>query len=419
MALSAGLALHAGPLTIAIEPEMTWSSNRAFSTVPVQEEDLSPDAYPWVPGTIDWPQRMGGASIFALGVGQSFVGVRTGAGEIGLSNEAIHWGPLLRYPLLMGTTAGGFPHLYVAPPTLSTPLGDFAAAVLWGRLLESDFFDQDPANDENLLSAVRVEWRAPDDGDLQIAGSIVYREPTGGSISAADLLGLLGLPLLSGDQSEELFEEDGFAAVSACLGCLRSDLQAFASWGRGDFFGSLEDLITEPDHSQFWGVGFERSWSVGPRLWKLRGEYATTAASDTHQGPRGGFGETVYRHTRSRQGHTHRGQLLGASLGPGSVGVFVALARHSEARVTQAHVERIAWDVDTAKRLSLTRPVEGDIEWSLGLRRTAYGLLGTTLVADGTLGVSFRTNRFFLSTVDGSPRRETNVWGNLALVWTP
>ncbi len=136
----------------------------------------------------------------------------------------------------------------------------------------------------------------------------------------------------------------------------------------------------------------------------------------------------MYRHGLNSQGHTNRGQLLAASIGPGAVADYVRLtATDASSRTVGVLVERILWDRDTHTR-SVRAPYGPygadfqDTEWLLGasLDTPRTRIVGQAVGVSLTVGVAVRDNRRYTNVPEaGDPPRlhEHNLWMDLRLVW--
>jgi hypothetical protein len=321
--------------------------------------------------------------------------------------------------MLLGATSDGFPHIYGRSPTLA--LGGFRAVVraVFGRLTESEYFDQDDTNDTNLLTALRVELGLPGLPGSQVAVTSMIRQRWDSDLSFEDVVRLD--PRSGGRRS------DAIAAVTFLLPVASIGLRLHGTWGRGDSFLNAEDLLTEVDHNQFWAIGLHQAWRYtehGPS-WSLSTEHASSVASPSQLTYRGPQSLTVYRHWFLRQGYTNLGQLIGPSIGPGARATYMSLERASGARYWGVLVERILWDIDAFRGSGpIDLPTGQDRELLFG------GRVGTNLQVSGVDGlrldafggVSFRWNRQyvrFTSDLLSHPERETNFWLDLRLTWTP
>jgi hypothetical protein len=178
-------------------------------------------------------------------------------------------------------------------------------------------------------------------------------------------------------------------------------------------------------------VGLHQDWQTPDdgATWSLSTEYASSVASPTQLTDVRGWGlstsKTVYRHDLNKQGHSQRGQLLGPSIGPGTRATYASLVRSSDDTYVGGLVERILWDMDAFRRSVPQVPSDGqDREWLFGTRfGTEFDISGVpSLRLDAFAGASIRWNRQyvrFTGDLFDYPGRETNLWLDLRLAWTP
>ena len=161
------------------------------------------------------------------------------------------------------------------------------------------------------------------------------------------------------------------------------------------------------------------------RLTRVYGELVHLIASaPTVRNVRGTV--TTYTHGRPPQGHTHRGQMLGAGIGPGSaldaqrigVDVFTAGA------MTGAWLERVRYD-DDAYYNKFARhfgQAAHDVELTLGAQRVQpLGPVQTSASSEVAAAVSRRYNRDFLNLRQGESEDlvEMNLGGEIGVRWLP
>jgi hypothetical protein len=113
----------------------------------------------------------------------------------------------------------------------------------------------------------------------------------------------------------------------------------YAEYGREDYSADNRDLVLEPDHEATVNIGFRKAWASGSVMRVLRAEvfnYESPAGDRTREEGR------VYLHGVLRQGHTNRGQLLGADVGVGTGGAqTVAFDRYTNTGRLTAFVSRV------------------------------------------------------------------------------
>ena len=120
------------------------------------------------------------------------------------------------------------------------------------------------------------------------------------------------------------------------------------------------------------------------------------------------------------QGHTNRGQLLGAAIGPGSDAQYLAADLLFDRRTLGVYLERIRRDEDAYfERFVQIYAFRGhDIEWTVGL--TGEETTGNMHI-QWESALSRRKNRSFigLDGVNWNFLRETNLAVTLRAWWQP
>lgn len=412
---AAGVAWSGGPISFGLQPLAAWQENQDFDFVPASAAALTPFANPWHSGIIDWPQRFGEQSYWTVTPGQTFLRADVGAAAAGISTENLWWGPALRNPLLMGSAAPGFPHVFLGTGRpLDVGIGRVEAELIWGWLRESEYFDRRPENDRRQFSGVVIAF-TPDvlpGFHIGAARSFLTTIPEDGMRVSEFLLGPfsdLGLNL----------EENQLASIFGRIAPPGSGFEAYAEWAREDWWSTISDLIQEPDHSRAYTLGLQQVVVRGPRVVRLFGEVAHLGASAaTTQSGRGA--STFYTHSAAVQGYTHRGQLLGTPIGPGSDAQAIGVDLLAPGWEGGLLLERVRYQNDAYyQRWAFLHDFRGhDVELTGAL---TGGTRWNDLHVRGTLGYSRRTSRGFLGLEDpaGNFRIEGNWLIELDLGWRP
>jgi hypothetical protein len=95
-----------------------------------------------------------------------------------------------------------------------------------------------------------------------------------------------------------------------------SGLEVYAEYGREDNSYDKRDFVQEPDHSRAYSLGLAKIFGKGSsrfnvlRLEVINFQLPPLATTGRGEG-------SIYLHATMRQGHTNRGQLLGADVGVG------------------------------------------------------------------------------------------------------
>ena len=407
-AVTAGVRFETGPLRVVLDPAFSYQQNRAFELV-----GNGGFRYPYHP--LDWPQQPGLGSFWTLVPGQSVVALKAGAMEVALSTENLWWGPARRYPILLSNTAPGFPHVRLGTSrTVDIGIAEVNLDLIWGRLDESDQFDAIVDNDHRLFTGVFLELRpafAPG-LSLGIAGVQHNRWDEAGRYA----VNVLTFPFKEQEESAG----NGLLSVQARWRLTESEAEFYAEWAREDFWLNFDDLLAEIDHSQGYLLGFEKIVRGSSTPLRVSGELIHLGASRTFQTRGLGRSGSFYEHSRIRQGHTNRGQLLGAAIGPGSDAQYIAADLLFDRRSLGIFMERIRRDEDAYyTRFASTYSFRGhDIEWTVGL--TGEETAGKMRI-QWKSALSRRKNRSFigLDGVNWNFLRETNLALTLRAWWQP
>lgn len=333
---SAGAAARAGVLSLRVEPVAFWTQNRGFGILPAAGPE--PLADPASPTNVDAPQRFGDGAFTRVDPGESFVRLDVRGLAVGAGTESQQWGPAIDQPLVLGPNAPGFVHAFAGTSRpLKVGIGRVHGRMVWGRLEQSAY---SPAPDSASgrfmagLAAVFLPWGL--DG-LEVGATRFFHIPSDGGVDARDFLRPVetlfkgGLP---GPEGEGSGPENQLASVFARWVLPRAGVEVYGELARDDHSYNARDLIVEPDHTSAYLLGGSRAWRRGRSLLSLRAEWVNAQASHLQEVRNQG---RFYRNSSVRQGHTHRGQLLGSPAGFGGGGSVVAL---------EAFTPRGRWSAD-------------------------------------------------------------------------
>lgn len=418
-ALMAGAGANWGPVSAVLAPVLVTAQNRDFDIVPVPTPGLSRYGSHTHPGTIDLPQRFGANEQEYIEPGASFIRVDGFGFAAGISTETLRWGPARRYPPVLSGTAPGFLHGFLGTGRpVSVGIGTLEAEATWGRLTKSAWFDTLP--DDGRLFAGLVLAFTPAGSGLTVGGSRVYSRylPEDGLSLDELLLGPYGgvriNPGLGAPDADNQMLSAFFRWVFP-----ESRAEVYGEYARDDHWEDADDLLMELDHSRAFVVGLQKVFSgpAGePRL-RVAGEVANLHSSTTWLSGRGQA--IFYTHSQIVEGHTHRGQLLGAPIGPGADAQYVAADWFLPRGLVGLGLERVRYDNEVYyQRHAYQFSYRGhDVELAATLR--GLWLLSGFQVA-GEVGWGVRHNRGFVSLENESrPGKEDNLRVFLGLAWAP
>jgi hypothetical protein len=400
---------------LQVQPQITYSSNGSFSFPRSASPDRSEFASPYHIG-IDYPTRFGSEALTAIDPGQSFIGYGMGAFGVRLSNENLWVGPAEFYPIVLSNTAPGFPHLGVGTRRpINVGFADLEFQFVFGEVTESDYFDDVDANNDRQFTVVLLNFQPHFLPGLHLGLVRAYHDSTDVNGSVLEYLENLARSPFTYTAGQAAGNSLG--GVYARWVLKESGFEAYAEWTREDAFGDLQDLLREPDWTQAYVLGAQKVFLEPGTFSRVYGELIHLGSSAPERAGRGQF--SYYTHSELTQGHTHRGQLLGAAIGPGSDAQLIGADIVTGSAHYGGRLERVRYDDDTyyrqfARRYGQTRH---DVELTLAL---SYGRRIGLLELEGGLVLSRRYDRQFVTlAATGDDLAETNFGTTIGLRWQP
>lgn len=323
---STGFFVRYGILSASFRPHAIFNQNRNFALSPYEpNSNRSQFAYPL--GNIDWPQRFGNSPFWSFDLGSSYIRADYKGWAAGMSNELMRWGPARQNSILMDSNAPGFRHIFintVEPKDIH--IGYLKSKFFWGIIRESDYFDNRPINNERYITGLTLSFNPKPVPGLMLGINRIFYEtiPTEG-IPPGDLLKIFeAFTKINFVSDTNLGGNDQADQLVSLFGRWRfpkSGLEIYGEWARTDHSWNWREFFTEPEHSRGYTLGLQKTFTLSnDRIFSSTLELTQLEASKT--GLFRGF-PTFYVHGRSQQGYTNRGQLLGASIGPGSNSQYI------------------------------------------------------------------------------------------------
>jgi hypothetical protein len=317
-AFQAGFTARYRQISLTVAPVGFRTENASFVLAP----PLQPggNAYSdWRrPTEIDLPQRYGADAYTRVDPGQSTLRADLGPVAAGISTANQYWGPASEYPLVLGNNAPGFAHVFAGTSRpLNLWIGRAHGRFVWGRLEQSEFSPAPQDSSARFMSGVVAVFTPRGIPGLEVGGSRFFhlQWPSDGigTTQIVKPLETFTKVNLSRKQGPELLESvvaNQIASLFARWVFPGSGLEVYGEFASEDHRHNLRDFILEPDHNTASMLGFRKAWERdGGRLVVVRGEALNAEAPHLQRGRRQ---EPFYIHAAARQGHTHRGQILGS-----------------------------------------------------------------------------------------------------------
>ena len=390
--ISGGVAGNVGPVSLTLDPIAFHTGNGAFDLLPNGMTGPLAFGDGLFPSGVDLPQRFGSGAYSRVDPGSSSVRFDSRFVTFGLSTANEWIGPATEYPFLLGTNAGGFPHLFLGTgEPVNIWIGKAHARLMWGKLYQSPYspvtgsprFSYDTASGsviesgtERLMTSGQlvIVPRGLDGLEIGVARFFhvpnAMGEPTRSFWTKPVKVLFLENELAEGDDGG--FDNQLASAFFRWV-FPASGFEFYGERGFEDQLYDLRDLILDLDHEREYMLGFQKVFRrPASRLNALRFELVNYQ-EPTITRVRGEGG--VYVHYVLDQGHTNRGQLLGAAPGAGwAAASTLSWTRYSPASRTAATFRRIVrGQRGNFQTTGIFDPRGSDVIIAAGLERMRYG----------------------------------------------
>jgi hypothetical protein len=384
-ALTTGIDAGAGPLRLVVAPAVVFQQNLAFDSltgVSLGDADRASRILPWHTGahSVDLPYRFGDGAATGLHPGESSLTLRAGVLEAGAATESQWWGPGVRNAIVLGSNAGGFPHLLLRTSRpVPTPLGRVEARWIVGRLASSPY-DTASVGGRRSLSAAALSVDAG--GGLTVGAARSVHTPLDGGTLAGDAPGVF----LRWRGAGDTLRSRPYQQIASLFGrwvAPAEGVEVYAEWARHQLPTSVRDFLEQPQHTQGYTLGLGWARPAGSGVARLRGEVTYLEQSSTFRArPTGSW----YAGRAVPQGYTHRGQMLGAAIGPGASGQWLGAEFIAPGWEVGAGLTRVRWAMDAFyDRTVPRRYIDFDVSM-LGSLRVGASLAGMWVGAEWTAG---------------------------------
>jgi hypothetical protein len=385
-AVSGGISGHFGPISFALDPMAFSAANRPFELLSNGRKGLQAFNHGTFSNIVDYPQRFGDRAYSRVDPGNSYLRLDSRFISLGASTANEWIGPATEYPFLLSNNAPGIPHVFLGTgDPLNIWIGRLQARALWGRLNQSayspvtgstHYTPGGASGTIRLAASLQTIFQPRGMPGLELGFARFFHVPNtvGGPSSA-----FWRQPFFVFFSKNELAAGDSLGAENQLASLFfrwvfpHSGLELFGERGYEDQFYDFREFIENLDHDHEYMVGLQKILRTRRDGFDvLRAELInyqlSTLALIRGEG-------AVYVHGTLRQGHTNRGQLLGAS-----PGVFAAAAsslawtRYSTAGRTSFTLRRIVRDqMGNYYRTGIVNPRASDVLVSAALERMRYG----------------------------------------------
>lgn len=386
VAISGGVAGKFGPLSFTLAPMAFRAGNTAFNLLPNGRSGALAFNNASFPDVVDYPQRFGDGAYSRLDPGNSTIRFDSRFVAFGLSTANEWIGPATEYPFLLSNNAPGFPHIFIeSGDAINLWIARIQPRVMWGKLYQSDyspvtgsthFISAAEPGTERLMTSAQISILPRGVPGLEVGFArffhVPYRvgEPSGSFWKKPFKVFFLKNEYAQGDS---VGADNQLASAFFRWVFPHSGFELYGERGYEDQFYDLRDFIQDPDNEREYMLGFQKILRRSTNtLDVLKAELINyqlpTLARVRVQG-------LVYVHGILRQGHTNRGQLLGASAGVGAAAAStISWTRYSSRGRSSFLLRRIVRDQrnDFAGNGTVS-PGLSDVIVSAGVERMRFG----------------------------------------------
>ena len=325
-ALTAGARFEGYGFELTFKPQVSFSQNLEFEYIKpnYSGENFSGKAetygYYGVPN-IDAPQRFGNKALWNFDWGDSEVRWTWNTFTIGFGTETIWLGPAQLNPIIHSNNAASYPKIDIGlrktqifMPHFGWDLGSIELRGWWGKLSESDWFDNDETNNDNLITGICAYYQFPFLKEFTVGMNRTMLSKWNNISPYTTLFFIPGISSLTsgGDDASDQRFSITFDYLNKTVGW-----EMYFEWARNDFSPNLDYILRYPFHTQGWTFGTKKTFSL-PK--QLQGEIIleiTGLECSADYDRLIGWYSTFYAHHKVTQGYTNKGQWLGAGIGTG------------------------------------------------------------------------------------------------------
>lgn len=324
--LTAGVRLEGYGVEVTFKPQVGWMENREFEYIKpnysgTNFKDKAEKYGYYGVRFIDALQRFGDKSFWSFDFGDTEVRWTWNTFTVGFGTQTIWLGPAKLNPIIHSNNAASYPKLDIGlrktklkMPYFGWDLGDIEARGWWGKLSESDWFDNDDSNNDNLITGVSLYYKLPFSNDFSIGINRIMLSKWNNISPYTTLFFIPGISnLISGgtDESDQRF--------SIILDYLNKTVgwEIYFEWARNDYSPTFSTLFRYPFHTQGCTFGILKTINFTHNICgQIYLELSNLESSGDYDRLYS-YATTFYAHHKITQGHTNRGQWLGAGIGTG------------------------------------------------------------------------------------------------------
>jgi hypothetical protein len=404
--LKAGGRLELYGFELTLLPEIGFSQNLSYPLIPppYSSGEAAQYGYYGIWG-IDAPQRFGDKPYYEFSWGDSELRYTWKNLTIGFGTQNIWLGPAKINPIILSNNAPPYPKLDIGlrrqPVTIKdTWYGDIEARAFWGQLQESDFFDADHSNDKNLFTGLTLSYSFPSLLKGLTFGFNRIMISKWNDLDYTSIFTLL-VPIFNGSAGYD--SRDQRLSLTLDYVFPNAGFNIYFEWGRNDYSPNLM-YLKYPFHTQGYTFGARKNFKFRSGLQgELLLELTMLESSRDYEFL---WPTTFYAHHIITQGHTNRGQWLGAGIGTGGNSQYLGFTLFYQRGYSNLFIQRqnndndYVWFMNMGKTAAEKSPDEDKFKTTFSLGLSNYinlnprlGFFGE-LVLSGIMGPRYHNDEY-------------------------
>lgn len=379
-ALTAGVRFEGYGFEATFKPQVSFSQNLAFEYTRPRYSGSVYDGKAAVYGdyslgNIDAPQRFGDKPFWNFDLGDSEIRWSWNTFTLGFGTENIWLGPAQENPIMHSNNGPGYPHFDFGLRRQKLAINDFDLGEIefryWmGKTTESGFFDNNIANNENLITGLFVAYKVPFFDGLTIGFNRTML--TKWKDKDAYAFFTILVPFMKKTAGYD--QNDQRASVFIDYFIPKGGIDIYFEWGKNDYNSGFDNLMRYPFHTQAITAGFKKTIDF-KNISSIYGQFLCEltfieSSMDYHFFyDWGGTGNDFYTHSIITQGYTNQGQYIGAGIGAGGNSQLVSYTLYYPNGKTKLFLQRVNPDLNysyfIAPRDSTSRTPNDDVKSSI------------------------------------------------------
>ncbi len=379
-ALTGGLRLEGYGFEVTFKPQVSWSQNLGFDyTTPRYSGELYDNKASlygdYSLGPLDAPQRFGDKAFWNFDWGDSEIRWSWNTFTLGFGTENIWLGPAQINPIIHSNNGPGYPHFDFGLRKQKIAFNDLNFGEIefryWiGKTTESNYYDNDDSNNENLITGFFAAYKVPlfDGLTVGLNRTMLTKWNEKNAYAFFTLL----IPFMKKQAGYD--RNDQRASVFIDYFIPKGGIDIYFEWGKNDYNSGLDNLIRYPFHTQAITAGFKKSINF-KNTGDIYGQFLCEltfieSSMDYHFFyDWGGIGNDFYSHHIITQGYTNKGQYLGAGIGAGGNSQYASYKLFYSKGSTELFLYRINPDLNysyfLAPRDSSSKNPNEDVKTSI------------------------------------------------------